>query len=260
MSTVLEYRSVGKQFYKDGNPVQALKGLQLSVRKGEFLSIVGPSGCGKSTLLNLAAGLMPCSSGEVHYEGERVDALNLRVGYMTQKDNLMPWRTVAGNVGLPLVIRGVRGAARARAIQTYIDLVGLTGFERHFPSELSGGMRKRVALARLLLADPETLLLDEPFGALDAQLKIVLHQELLRIWEGTKKTVVFITHDLAEAVTLSDRVVVFTGRPGRVKRIQDIDLPRPRAVMHIRFTPAFGALFEKLWTELEQDMHTGEAM
>src|SRR5262249_31933922 len=158
-------------------------------------------------------------------------SLNCRVGYMTQKDNLMPWRTVAENVALPLVVRGVGRRHRAAQVQHHIDLVGLTGFERHYPSELSGGMRKRGARARLLLSDPETPRLAEPFGALDAQLKVVLQEQLLRIWEGTNKTVVFITHDLAEAVTLSDRVAVFSARPGFVKSIHEIDLPRPRNAM-----------------------------
>ncbi|MCC7272900.1 MAG: ABC transporter ATP-binding protein [Alphaproteobacteria bacterium] len=255
---MIEYRALGKRFWKGGKPVQAIDNLSFSVAKGEFVSVVGPSGCGKSTLLNLAAGLMAPTSGEVRYAGEPVRDVNHRVGYMTQKDSLMPWRTVEGNVDLALRIQGVARGERRDRTRHYINLVGLGGFEQHYPGELSGGMRKRVALARLLVYDPETLLMDEPFGALDAQLKMVMHEELLAIRDRTNKTIVFVTHDLTEAVTLSDRVVVLAPRPGRVKLIHEVPLERPRNVFQIRFTPRFGEIFETLWSAIEQDMRKGE--
>jgi NitT/TauT family transport system ATP-binding protein len=256
---MIQYLDIGKRFFMGGHrAVDALDGFSLSIAQGEFVGIVGPSGCGKSTLLNLAAGLMRPSVGQVRYGGQSVQTINTRVGYITQKDSLLPWRTVEDNVGLALQIQGMRGKARRELTQRYINMVGLDGFERHFPAELSGGMRKRVALARTLVYDPETLLMDEPFGALDAQLKLILHDELLRLWEKSGKTIVFVTHDLAEAVALSDRVVVLTPRPGRVKLVQSIELPRPRDVFHVRFTPEFGALFERLWQTLEEDIRKGE--
>ncbi|MGE0717348.1 MAG: ABC transporter ATP-binding protein [Alphaproteobacteria bacterium] len=255
---LIEYRGLGKRFWKGGKPIQAIENLTFSVAKGEFVSVVGPSGCGKSTLLNLAAGLMAPTAGEVRYDGVPVTDVNHRVGYMTQKDNLMPWRTVEGNVDLALRIQGVGRAERRDRARHFIELVGLGGFENHYPGELSGGMRKRVALARLLVYDPETLLMDEPFGALDAQLKMVMHEELLAIRDRTGKTIVFVTHDLTEAVTLSDRVVVLAPRPGRVKMIHDVPLARPRNVFQIRFTPQFGEVFETLWGAIEQDMRKGE--
>ena len=254
---MIEYARVGKRFYKEGRPVQALDGFSLSIGKGEFVGIVGPSGCGKSTLLNLTAGLMQPTSGQVIYDGVPVAHANTRVGYMTQKDNLMPWRTVEDNVGLALQIRGLGREQRREQVKQFVNLVGLRGFERHFPAELSGGMRKRVALARTLIYDPETLLMDEPFGALDAQLKMILHDELLKLWDKTHKTIIFVTHDLAEAVALADRVVVLTARPGRVKVVQEIDLPRPRDVFQVHFTPEFGRLFERLWGALEEDIRKG---
>jgi NitT/TauT family transport system ATP-binding protein len=176
---------------------------------------------------------------------------------VTQRDNLLPWRNARDNVAIALEIRGVAGDERERLVNKVIDTAGLKGFEEHFPGELSGGMRKRVSLARTLIYSPETLLMDEPFGALDAQLKLILHSELLRLWDAEHKTILFITHDLTEAITLADRVVVLSARPGRVKLIQDIDLPRPRDVFTIRFTERFGQLNQILWDTLREDMAQG---
>ena len=256
---MINYVDIHKRFYMDGHRVvDALDGLTLSVERGEFVAIVGPSGCGKSTLLNLTAGLMQPTAGQVRYDGQPVLNVNTHVGYMTQKDSLLPWRTVEDNIALALQIKGMPRKTRQELTQHYIHLVGLSGFERNFPAELSGGMRKRVALARTLVYDPETLLMDEPFGALDAQLKLILHDELLRLWDKSGKTIVFVTHDLAEAVTLSDRVVVLSPRPGRVKLVQRVDLARPRDVFRGRFAPEFGWLFEQLWQTLEEDIRKGE--
>ena len=263
---MVTYEGVSKTFFKGAQRVSALEDVSFEVQQGELLAIVGPSGCGKSTLLNLTAGLMQPVKGRVLYSGQPVTDVNTRVGYMTQKDNLLPWRSVEANVGLPLELRTDAHVApraprdRRDRIKYYIDLVGLTGFERHYPSELSGGMRKRVALARSLIYDPETLLMDEPFGALDAQLRLVLHNELLRLWENSGKTLVFVTHDLTEAISLADRVMVMSTRPGRVKTIQTIDLPRPRDVFHVRFEPEFGRLFEELWAHLQADVFKGESL
>jgi NitT/TauT family transport system ATP-binding protein len=259
----LEYRNVSKVFYKGDERVHALQRVSASVSAGELLAIVGPSGCGKSTLLNLTAGLMQPGLGEVLYDGHPITGVNTRVAYITQKDNLLPWRTVEGNVALPFELgkrMRVSDAEKRERIAQYIELVGLKGFERHYPSELSGGMRKRVSLARSLICEPDVLLMDEPFGALDAQLKLVLQAELLRTWEGSGKTLVFVTHDLAEAISLADRVIVMSSRPGTIRTIQEIDLPRPRDVFGIRFTPEFGTYFERLWATLSEDMSAGEEL
>jgi len=249
---------VGKQFFRQGQPLVACRDVNLEVKRGEFVALVGPSGCGKSTLLNMVAGLMRPSTGRVWYDGRLVGDVNRQVGYMTQRDNLLPWRTVERNIGIALEIAGVAGEERKRRVERFVNLVGLSGFESHYPAELSGGMRKRVALARTLIYDPQTLLMDEPFGALDAQLKLILHGELLRIWEQSHKTILFVTHDLTEALTLADRIVVLSSRPGTIKMAQLVDLPRPRDVFKVRFTERFGQLHEVLWSALEDDIRKGE--
>ena len=251
---------VAKRFVARGREVMALEAVSLDIEPGAFVAFVGPSGCGKSTLLNMIAGIVGPSSGTIVHDGEMVDGINRNVGYMTQIDSLLPWRTAEANVMLPLELRGSsRAAARARA-STLLDTVNLGGFAQAFPLELSGGMRKRVALAQVLAYDPHTLLMDEPFGALDAQLKLVMQQELAAIRERTGKTIVFVTHDLAEAIALADRVVVFTGRPGKVKTVRDIDLPRPRDMFKVRFAPRFQELYEDLWAALAPEIHKGEAL
>lgn len=256
---LLETRGLVKRFRRGAELITAVEGLDLRINRGEFVCIIGPSGCGKSTLLNMTAGLMNPSEGEIRYRGEAVPEPNTQVGYITQRDNLMPWRTVAGNVGLGLEIQGVPRSERQERLQAMVDLVGLTGFEEAYPTQLSGGMRKRASLARTLVLDPETILADEPFGALDAQLKMMMQGELLRIWgKSTGRTVIFITHDLSEAITLADRVIVLTRRPGRVKVDCPVDIPRPRDVMKIRFTERFGKLHEQLWDALGEDMAKGE--
>jgi NitT/TauT family transport system ATP-binding protein len=257
---MISFNHVGKRFFKRGKPFQALGDAHFDVRRGEFVSVIGPSGCGKSTLLNLTAGLMKPSSGSVLYGGEPVSEVNTKVGYVTQSDTLLPWRTVRQNVEIPMEIRHTPRSERDDRANEVIKRVGLAGFENHFPSELSGGMRKRVVLARTLVYEPETLLMDEPFGALDAQLKLVLQQELLRLWADENKTVIFVTHDLAEAVTLSDRVVVVSARPGIVRTIKPIEIERPRDVFNVRFDNRFRDLQQELWTVLENDMLDGGEM
>src|SRR5579883_2248387 len=251
---LVELAGVGKRFYRKGQAVQACQNVSLSVRRGEFVAIVGPSGCGKSTLLNMVAGLMSPTSGSVCYAGQPVRDVNRRVGYVTQRDNLLPWASVEKNVSLALDIAGVNGGERKQRVADQIRGVGLQGFEHHYPAELSGGMRKRAALARTLIYEPETILMDEPFGALDAQLKLVLQHELMNIWDRLHHTIVFVTHDLAEAVTLADRVVVMSGSPATVQLMQPIDLGRPRDAFTIRFTDRFGQLHQQLWDALSQQV------
>lgn len=251
----IEFRDVSKTYRapKGRKSVDVIDDVSLTVNESELLALVGPSGCGKSTLLNMIAGLVPVSSGAVVYRGASVTEVNTDVGYMTQKDTLMPWRTTEDNIRLPLQIRNPK-ADIADTVAEYIQMVGLKGFENHYPAQLSGGMRKRVALARTLIYEPNTLLMDEPFGALDAQLRLVLHAELLRIWTEHRKTIVFVTHDLQEAITLADRVIVMSGRPGRIIGEHRVDLGRPRDVTRVRFSPEFGAIFEAVWSNLESDV------
>jgi NitT/TauT family transport system ATP-binding protein len=251
--------AAGKRFASRGQDIEALRPVDLSVRAEEFVALVGPSGCGKSTILNLIAGLLPPSSGSVLYDGTPVSGPNRKVGYMTQKDTLLPWRSAADNIRIALELK-CRAVPRAEAqaqVAQMIELVGLKGFERHYPAELSGGMRKRVALARTLIYQPETLLMDEPFGALDAQLKLLMLDQLQTLTQQRRMTVVFVTHDLGEAITLADRVVVFSARPGRIRAVRDIDLPRPRDVFTVRFTKAFAHLHAALWDELKDEVVKG---
>jgi len=255
----VELSGVGKTFVTRDREVQALQPTDLAVEQQEFVALVGPSGCGKSTILNLIAGLLPPSDGVVRYDGAAVQGVNRAVGYMTQKDTLLPWRTASDNIRVALELKcraGSRGEAESRVAQM-IELVGLAGFEKHYPAELSGGMRKRVALARTLIYEPETLLMDEPFGALDAQLKLLMLDQLQALTQQRRMTVLFVTHDLGEAITLADRVVVFSARPGRIRTIRSIELPRPRDVFRIRFTEEFAHLHEGLWDELKDEVARG---
>jgi NitT/TauT family transport system ATP-binding protein len=242
---------------REGREFTAVEGVTFDVRGGEFVSIVGPSGCGKSTLLSLIAGLQPVTAGRITLDGEPVQGVNPRLGFVFQRDALFPWKTVAQNVGLPLLFRGVDAAtARPRAAD-WIARIGLTGFESYHPHQLSGGMRKRVALAMTMVYEPEIVLMDEPFGALDVQTRNLMENDLLDIWAQFRRTVVFVTHDLEEAIALSDRIVVMTASPGRVKSVYTINLPRPRSVTEIRFHPDFGRLYETIWKDLKDEVRIG---
>jgi NitT/TauT family transport system ATP-binding protein len=250
---------VTKRFFVRGRQIDALQPIDLEVRPKEFIALVGPSGCGKSTILNLVAGLMKPNEGRVFYDDQPVTGINRRVGYMTQKDTLLPWRNTIDNIRVPLELK-CRSMPRSEAedkVAQMIDLVGLKGFEHHYPSELSGGMRKRAALARTLIYEPETLLMDEPFGALDAQLKLLMLHELQHLTRLRRMTVVFVTHDLGEAISLADRVVVFSARPGRIRKVREVTLPKPRDVFKVRFTEAFAHLYEELWDELKDEVRKG---
>ncbi|MEU6646834.1 ABC transporter ATP-binding protein [Saccharomonospora sp. NPDC046836] len=259
-SPKVQFCNLAKRFHRKGREVSVMNDLNLSIAEGEFVSFVGPSGCGKSTILNMTAGLMSPTRGQVLYQGVPVPTPNTNVGYITQNDNLLPWKTVAGNVGLALEIAHVGKAEREQRIKDVVELVGLAGFESAYPAELSGGMRKRVTLARTLVYKPEVVLADEPFGALDAQLKLIMQQELLDIWAREGMTVIFITHDIAEAVALSGRVIVLSKRPTRMKIDRKIDLPRPRDVANLRFTKAFGDIYQELWDVLGDDIREGESV
>ncbi len=246
-------------FITRGKMTEAVHAVDLTVREREFVALVGPSGCGKTTVLNCVAGLLQPTRGTVTYDGQPVTALNRRIGYLSQKDTLLPWRNVADNVRVALELK-CRPTSRREAdakVAAMIELVGLKGFERHYPAELSGGMRKRAALARTLIYEPEALLLDEPFGALDAQLRLVMLDQLQRLTLLRRITVLFVTHDLGEAITLADRVVVFSARPGRIRLIRDVPFPRPRDVFKVRFDPLFARLNEELWDELKDDVAKG---
>ncbi|SFU11593.1 ABC transporter ATP-binding protein [Mesorhizobium sp. YR577] len=244
---IVRFEGVEKAFNSTNGPVIAVRDLNLSVYRGEILTVVGPSGCGKSTILNMTAGLFAPTNGTVRYAGDKVDGPNRKTGYMTQKDHLLPWRTVEDNISVPLEIRGWDRKKRANRIAELTQLVGLAGFEKAYPSQLSGGMRKRTALARLLAYDPETLLLDEPFAALDPQLRAKMQSELVRLCRTMAKTVIFVTHDLDEAVALGDRCAVFTPRPGTIREIVDVPLPSDRNILRLRNNETFTKLAARLW-------------
>lgn len=230
----------------------ALDDFTLDVPAGQFLTVVGPSGCGKSTLLDLLGGLTTPSSGQILLDGTPITGPGLDRGVVFQQYALLPWRTAKANIEFGLEAKGLDRARRSEIADTYLDLVGLTGFENRYPHELSGGMKQRVAIARSLAFDPEVLLMDEPFAALDAQTRESLQDELLRIWRATGKTIVFITHGIEEAVYLGQRVAVMTPRPGRLKSVVDIDLD-PGASEDIRSDPRFGRLRHRIWSELHDD-------
>jgi NitT/TauT family transport system ATP-binding protein len=250
----LETRLISKEFAGGhAQPLLVLSNISLQIYASEFVSIVGASGCGKTTLLRILDGLTAPSAGEVLIDGQRISAPGPDRGFVFQKDALWPWRNTMGNILFGLQIQR-RPRAQARAIaQQLIELVGLKGFESHYPHQLSGGMRQRVNLARALAIDPEVLLMDEPFASLDAQTREVMQLELIRIWTGRRKTVVFVTHQIDEAVFLSDRVVVLAARPGRVKNIVTIELPRPRPFA-IKRSREFVAFVDRIWNLLEQDV------
>jgi NitT/TauT family transport system ATP-binding protein len=246
---------------RDGaRPYTAVKGVTLSIGEGEFVSIVGPTGCGKSTLLNVAAGLLRPSSGGVRIQGERLTGINRRAGYMFQAEALMPWRSALGNVAAGLEFRGADRREARRRGEEWLERVGLSGFGDRYPHQLSGGMRKRVSLAQMLILEPPILLMDEPFSALDIQTRQLMENELLELWSANRKSVIFITHDLEEAISLSDRVVVLSAGPA-THPIGEfaIDLPRPRDVAEIRLTPQFIALHDRIWRSMKEEVLKGYA-
>jgi ABC-type nitrate/sulfonate/bicarbonate transport system ATPase subunit len=254
----IRFADVQLAFAGEENDVVALDRVSFDVAPGKITSVVGPSGCGKTTLLRLAAGLVPPSSGNVFYKGSRINGLNTEVGFVTQDSNLFPWLTALGNVEFPLTIRGVSSSERREKAFNWLRLVGLEGFENHYPSQLSGGMQKRVSIVRTLIYEPSVVLLDEPFGALDAQTRMGLHHELLELWREQNSTMLFITHDLVEAITLSDQIIIMTRRPGRVKEIYTVPLARPRNVFEIYLEPGFETAYAALWKNFKSEINVAE--
>ena len=257
----ISIRGLSKAFVKreaadEQTRVEVLKDIGLDVADQEFLCIVGPSGCGKTTFLRIIDGLIPFDRGEIRIDGRPVAGPGQDRGMVFQSFGLLPWRSVYGNVAIGLEIAGIPAERQRLIVDRWIEMVGLKGFERHYPHELSGGMQQRVGIARVLAIDPAVILMDEPFGALDAQTREFMQEELLRIWSRTKKTVVFITHSIDEAVYLADRVVVMSARPGRIEEILAIDLPRPRWEYDVRGTPRFAELRSHIWKKLRQEQVT----
>jgi NitT/TauT family transport system ATP-binding protein len=254
---MIEVQRVGHDYVAEGlAPTPALIDTDLRVREGEFLAMVGPSGCGKTTLLNAIAGLVKPTRGRVAIGGRPVEGIREDVSYMFARDGLMPWKSALDNVAFGLELRGVPLDRRRERAREYLALVGLESFAEHRRSELSQGMRQRVALARTLAIEPSVILMDEPFAALDAQTKVIVQDEFLKIWERHRRTVVFVTHDIVEAVTLADRAVVFSGRPGRIIGVFPIGIPRPRSASGSH-DAAFERLRSEIWTCLRQGMGAG---
>jgi NitT/TauT family transport system ATP-binding protein len=255
VSPKLQIEHLTKRYWLERNSshVLALNDITVSVEDGEFLAIVGPSGCGKTSLINIVAGLLPYDEGDVLIDGVRVDGPGTDRALVFQHPSLLPWRTIAGNVryGMEMQRRFDEATMRRRA-EHFLKLVGLGGFEKHFPGELSGGMQQRVNLARALASDPVVLLMDEPFAALDAQTREFMQAELLKIWTKARKTVLFITHQINEAVYLADRVAVMSARPGRLKTVFDIPFPRPRT-LGLKRDPAFVAIEDAIWHLIEEE-------
>ncbi|MEK7229663.1 MAG: ABC transporter ATP-binding protein [Candidatus Binatota bacterium] len=240
---------------KNRDSVTALKELTLDVAKGEFVSLVGPSGCGKSTFLNVLLGLLKPDGGEIRLNGKQITGPGQERAMVFQEFGLLPWRTVLANVELGLELKGVQALVRRERAMELIKMAGLAGFASHYPHELSGGMKQRVGLARALVTDPEVLLMDEPFAALDAQTRDLMQLELLQIWDRTKKTVVFVTHSIEEAAYLSDRVIVISARPGRAKDVMKIALPRPRDY-EMRLSAEFNDIKARIWASLKEELVT----
>src|SRR5881296_3809460 len=253
---ILVVDDVVKRFDTPEGVLTAIDHVSLSVAPGEFVGVIGPSGCGKSTLFNVIGGLLDGYEGTVRVAGERVRGPHRAIGMIFQEESTFPWRTVIDNVAFPLEIAGLPKAERYERARHFVKLVGLDGFERRYPAELSGGMRQRVSMARTLAAQPKIMLMDEPFAALDEQTRLLLGDKVLQIQQELKQTTLLITHNITEAVQLSDRIVVMTYRPGRVKRMVDIDLPRPRS-SDVVSSEAFGRYVAQIWGDLREEASRG---
>jgi len=257
-ATVIQVENVSKLFRTPTEgTIGALQDISLTISHGEFVTVVGPSGCGKSTLLKLIAGFSAPSSGRILFQGEEVRGLNTKTGYVPQESKLFPWLTVEENVGFGLDSKRYPRAERARQVSQFISLAGLAGFEKYYPAQLSGGMSKRASIVRALAYEPPVILMDEPFGPLDAQTRMVLQDELLKIWEQKRQTIVFVTHDLVEAVALADRVVVMSHRPGRIKDVINVPMRRPRNIFEIHRQEGFDEAYGRLWNIFRHELMTG---
>jgi NitT/TauT family transport system ATP-binding protein len=255
--SVIRLTGVSKRFATpSGGIYTALRDLDLAVAPGEFCAIVGPTGCGKSTTLTLVSGLERASAGTVEVDGVPVSGITPGVGFMFQNDAVFPWKSVLDNVAAGPRFRGAGKRMANEAARDWLRRVGLSGFEDRYPHQLSGGMRKRVALAQSLINEPRVLLMDEPFSALDVQTRSIMADELLALWEQTRPAVIFVTHDLEEAISLADKVIVLTAGPGRIKATFRIDLARPRKAQEIRFTDEFVALYSEIWEALRSEVET----
>jgi NitT/TauT family transport system ATP-binding protein len=257
MDRILTLENVRKTYRSDaGGEVRALDGVSLQVRRGEFVSVIGPSGCGKSTLFGIIGGLVAEYEGRVLVEERAVDDAHHDIGMVFQEESTFPWRTTLENVAFPLEVAGLPRSEREARARHFIKLVGLQGFEHYYPAALSGGMRQRTAVARALAYEPKIMLMDEPFGALDEQTRLLLGDKLLEIWQELKQTILLITHNITEAVQMSDRVVVMSYRPGRIKQVVEIELPRPRT-SEIISTAQFGQYVGQIWDDLRQEAARG---
>ena len=243
-NTKLRASGIGMVFQSDGGSISVLDDISLSVGEGEFVCLLGPSGCGKSTILNVMAGFIAPTAGEVRIDGEPVHGPDPRRIFVFQERGVFPWLTVEGNIGFGLF--GLPAAERQRRIAHYVTLVGLQGFEKAYPRDLSGGMKQRVEVARALAVNPDMLFLDEPFGALDSITRLIMRSELLRIWEAERKTIIFVTHDIDEAVQLADRVIVMSARPARIQRIVEIGIPHPRDISSRQYLALRDGIFEAI--------------
>ena len=251
----IEFDKVSLRFIApDGTATLALRNFSMTVAKGEFVAIVGPTGSGKSTTLNLVTGLLQPTVGQVRIMGKPVSGIDPRIGFVFQADAVFPWKSVRDNVAAGPIFRGTPKAQAMKLADEWIHRVGLANFGNHYPHQLSGGMRKRVALAQTFINQPEILLMDEPFSALDMQTRTLMQDELLRLWSGTGGSVVFVTHDLEEAIALADRVFVLTARPATLKRVYDIDLPRPRVMSEVRYNQQFIDLSKRIWDDLREEV------
>jgi NitT/TauT family transport system ATP-binding protein len=256
---VLAFDAIGQEFPAPGQrtSIRVLDGISFEVDRGKFVAVIGPSGCGKSTLLQMAAGLLIPTRGAVHHRGRKVTGINTEVGFVPQQAQLFPWKTLAENVELPLLLRGVAAGERKERVANALEAVGLKGFEHHFPSQLSGGMQKRGSIARTLVYRPDIILMDEPFGALDAQTRMVMQRDLQGLSMEAGATVVFVTHDITEAVLLADHVVVLSQRPSRLLANIQIDLPRPRNMFEPFRNAGFEAAYDAVWTEFRSQIDIG---
>jgi len=252
--SAIEFKDVSLRFIsQDGQATVALRNFNMSVAKGEFIAIVGPTGCGKSTTLNMITGLLKPTVGEVSIMGQKVSGIDPRIGFVFQADAVFPWRNVLDNVAAGPMFRGMDKKEARELAQGWIARVGLGKFGKHYPHQLSGGMRKRVALAQTFINKPEILLMDEPFSALDMQTRTLMQDELLQLWSESGGSVVFVTHDIEEAIALADRVFVLSARPARLKQVYEIDLPRPRVMAEVRYDPRFIELSKHIWNDLRDE-------
>lgn len=246
--------NISHYFKSSKNGLQVLDNLNFEVNENEFLAIVGPSGCGKTTLLNIMSGLLNPTYGKVLFEGKEHNQISKKIGYISQSDSLMPWRTALKNVEIGMELRGIKPSQRREIALKLMNEAGLLGFEKSYPHELSGGMKKRIDIIKVLALDPEIIFMDEPFGGLDVLTRETLQNYILTLWNRTRKTIIFITHDLSEAITLSDRVLIMTKRPAKIKSEYKINFSRPRSSYEIRYDPDFVNLHKQLWNDLKWEI------